>query len=385
VADQPSQLRDTALGADYVLIAPGDLLGAVRPLLNQRQLQGLRVAAVDVQDIYDEFGDGRVDPEAIRAFVAYSYQYWAPPALSYVVLVGDGHYDFLDHYGYGAANYVPPYLGMFDPWWGETAADNRYAAVVGDDVLPDVMLGRLPVTSPAEAAAVAAKIVAYEREPMPGVWNARHVFVADRIDVAGNFRRDLEEAIAAFIRDPWVGVRIYRDDLPASVARENILAAWDHGALLISYMGHSFWHGWSEDILLHVSDVPTLRNGQRLPVMLSMTCFTGFYHHPEYGTLDEELVRHQGGGAIGALGSSGLGLQSGHRRLHQGFYRVALGDSTVQFGRAVVAAKLDLHAQTDAYDELLDTYHLFGDPAMALNKTLRGWPFSSYVPVIVNQ
>jgi hypothetical protein len=119
--------------------------------------------------------------------------------------------------------------------------------------------------------------------------------------------------------------------------------------------------------------------------MLSMTCFTGFYHHPEYGTLDEELVRHPEGGAIGALGSSGLGLQSGHRRLHQGFYRVALADGTVPFGHAAVTAKLDLHAQTDAYDELLDTYHLFGDPAMALNKTLRGWPHSSYVPVIINQ
>ena len=111
VADQPSQLRSASNRADYVVIAHGELMDAVRPLLNQRQLQGLRVAAVDVQDVYDEYSGGLVDPEAIRAFVAYAYQHWAPPALSYVLLVGDGHYDFLDHYGYGAVNLHPALPG----------------------------------------------------------------------------------------------------------------------------------------------------------------------------------------------------------------------------------------------------------------------------------
>jgi hypothetical protein len=271
---------------------------------------------------------------------------------------------------------------MVDPWWGETAADNRYAAVVGSDILPDVMLGRLPVSSPAEAEALALKIVSYERDPLPGTWNARHVFVADRADEAGNFARSLDATYGAFMRDPWVGVKIYRDDLDAAAARQGILSAWQRGAQLVSYMGHSSWHQWSEDTLLHVSDVPAFENGARLPVLLSMTCFTGFYHHPEYGTLDEELVRHQGGGAVASWSPSGLGLQSGHWRLHQGFYRAVSQGSTMQIGRAVVTAKLDLHAQTDAYDELLDTYHLFGDPAMILNQTLRSWPHSLYMPIV---
>lgn len=382
VRDQPSQLRSTANGADYVLIAHGDLMGAVRPLLNQRQLQGLRVASVDVQDVYDEFGGGLIDPEAIRAFVAYAYQHWSSPAPSYLLLVGDGHYDFLDHFGYGAPNYLPPYLAMVDPWWGETAADNRYAAVVGDDILPDLLVGRLPVSSLSEAETLVAKIVQYEREPFAGDWNARHAFVADRADRAGDFARAMDVTFETFIQDPWLGTKIYLDNLPFDTARREALAAWQSGALLISFMGHSSWHQWSIDSLLHVADVPALQNGRRLPVLLSMTCFTGFYHHPEYGTLDELLVRHRDGGAVASWSPSGLGLQAGHQRLHQSFYRAVVPGSRVEIGRAILEAKLELHTYTDDYDELLDTYHLFGDPAMALNTNLEPWPHLFYLPVM---
>jgi hypothetical protein len=383
VSDRPSLLRGASNGADYVLIAHGDLMGAVQPLLNQRQLQGLRVAAVDVQDVYDEFGGGLFDPEAIRSFVGFAYQHWTAPAPTYVVLVGDGHYDFFDHWGYGAPNYVPPYLEMVDPWWGETAADNRYAAVVGDDILPDVLLGRLPASSLSEAKTLVDKIVAYERDPLPGAWNAQHVFVADRWDPAGDFAGSMDVTYNQFMREPWQGKRIYLDDLPLASARQETLGAWQRGALLVSFMGHSSWHQWSVDQLMHVSDVPALENGRKLPVLLGMTCFTGFFHHPEYGTLDETLVRHEGGGAVASWSPTGLGLQAGHQRLHQGFYQAVVPGAKVRLGRAILDAKLEMHAYTEAYDELLDTYHLLGDPAMVLNTTLEPWPHTLYLPVIL--
>jgi len=383
VADQPSQLHSTNNGADYVLIAHRDLMAATRPLLNQRQLQGMRVAAVDVQDVYDEFSGGLVDPEAIRAFVAYAYQHWTAPAPSYVVLVGDGHYDFLDHYGYGAANYVPPYLSMVDPWWGETAADNRYVAVVGDDILPDLMLGRLPASSLAEAQTLVTKIVQYERDPLPGGWSLRHVFVADHKDPAGDFAGAMDVTYGLFIREPWLGIKIYLDDLPYAAARQDVLAAWQSGALLVSFMGHSSWHQWSVDSLLHVADVPTLQNGRRLPVLLSMTCCTGFFHHPEYGTLDEMLVRQPGGGAVASWSPSGLGLQGGHQRLHQSFYSAVVPDSEMRLGQAILAAKLDLYSYANVYDDLVDTYHLFGDPAMGLDTRIEAWPHFLHLPLIL--
>jgi hypothetical protein len=380
VADRPSDLRNKSNGADYVLIAPREYLGALGPLLVQRQLQGLQVKAVDVQDIYDEYGRGLPDPEAIRSFVAYALRNWSL-APTYVVLAGDGHWDYLDHFGYGRPNPIPPYLGMVDPWWGETAADNRYAAVIGNDILPDVLIGRLPVNSAAEAEVLAAKIVQYEREPQGGKWNARHVFVADGRDHAGDYASALDESYNAFVHPPLVGRKVYRDRLSMSAARRATLEAWQEGALMMSYMGHSSWHQWSADSMLSIQDVPQLRNGHKQPILLSMTCFSGFFHHPEYATLDESLVVHGNGGAVASWSPSGLGLLSGHRWLHKGFYRSVFDDGEKRLGPASLAAKLELYAHADAYDELLDTYHLFGDPAMVVNTTLRPWPHKLYLPI----
>jgi hypothetical protein len=381
-ADRPSDLRSLTNSADYVIIAHDSLIDALQPLAAYRRAQGLRVVIVDVQDVYDEFSGGLMDPEAIRAFIAYAYQHWVAPAPTYVLLAGDGHYDPLDHFGYGRPNLVPPYLGMFDPWWGETAADNRYAAVVGEDNLPDLILGRLPVENAAQASAVVQKIISYERSPLPGDWNARHVFVADDADFAGDFDRPLDAVYEDYIAEPWIGQKIYLDDLPTDVAQRQTLSAWQQGALVMSYMGHSSWHQWAAEPLFDIHDVPVLQNHRRWPVVLSMTCFTGFFHHPEYGTLDELLLRQKGGGAVATWSPSGLGAQSGHEKLYQGFYQFVFKGSKDQLGPAVLATKLDFYANAYGHNDLLDTYHLLGDPAMALNLTVRSWPQSIYLPVL---
>jgi hypothetical protein len=125
-----------------------------------------------------------------------------------------------------------------------------------------------------------------------------------------------------------------------------------------------------------------LSNGAQLPVLLSMTCFTGFFQHPEYGTLDESLLRLDGGGAVATWSPSGLGISSGHEYLHKGFYRAVFADGKTQLGTATLAAKLELYGQAPVYSDLLDTYHLFGDPAMAFNLTIRPWPYSIFLPSI---
>jgi len=384
VADTPSNLCDDADGADYLIITHDDFAEAVQPLAAHRQAQDKAVVVADVQDVYDEFSGGLLDPEAIRDFVAYVMP-------SFVLLVGDGSYDFLDHYGYGSANYIPPYLAMVDDWWGETAADNRFAAVNGDDPLPDVMLGRLPVSTPAEATTVVQKILDYEQSPWLGDWNARHVFVAAEYDhdlgEAGNFAAAADAVHDAFVNDPWVGRKIYVDDLSAETARQETLNDWQQGALLVSFLGHSSWHQWAASrlppvqSLLDIHDVPNLRNDRRWPVVLSMTCFTGFFHHPEYGTLDESLLRLDGGGAVATWSPSGLGVATGHNYLHQGFYQAVFGGGQTELGPAVLAAKLALYSHTQVYNDLLETYHLFGDPAMALNLTIRPWPYSTFLPI----
>ena len=117
--------------------------------------------SVDVQDIYDEFGYGIVSAAAIHDFLAYAYTNWKTPTTpppSYVVLFGDGNYDPKNHM-YGRVSYIHPYLAPADPWIIETAADNRYVTLVGNDTLPDMMLGRISVNDTTEAGIMVNKII----------------------------------------------------------------------------------------------------------------------------------------------------------------------------------------------------------------------------------
>jgi uncharacterized repeat protein (TIGR01451 family) len=373
-ADEPSSLRSPANGADYVIITHGDFTADVLPLAEHRRSQGLRTAVVDVADVYDAFNHGIFNPVAIRDFLAYAYKNWTPPAPSYVLLVGDGHYDFKDNFGRGAPVYVPPYLADADPWMGETAADNRYVCVSGDDTLPDMHLGRLPVKTRAEARTQVDKILAYERDPAGGDWNRKALFVADNADDAGDFAA-LSDAIADhYLPAPYTPEKAYygvTHPTPVSVTRA-ITRAINEGRLLVNYVGHASPSFWAWEKLLEKSDLGSLTETPGPPLMVPLTCLEGYYIHPSAPERDrssfaESIVRVAGGGAIASWSPTGLGVSTGHDLLEKGLFQAIFFDGVHQVGPATTRAKLHLYANSGGYRELLDTYLLFGDPALHLN------------------
>ncbi len=389
---KPVKTIDPPEGADYVLITHPDFADAVAPLAAHRASQGLHVVTIEVEAIYDTYGAGRTDPAVIKAFLQQAYDTWTPRP-TYVLLVGDGTYDFKGHSGHDAQTFIPPYMAPVDPWWGETAADNRFVTVVGDDRLPDMLIGRLPVTSPDEATTVVDKLLHYETDPPLGEWNAHHLFVADDPDSGGDFHAEAELAYTQ-VTSPFIGSRFYYgaggsahiytdpDEL-----RSDFLSRFDRGAGMITFNGHSSWHQWAVESFLRwdrdsaINDVTSLRNRYRLPVVLGMTCFTGFFHHPAYPTMDESLLRHADGGAIAVWGSTGLGVATGHRALQTGFYRTVMDEGEMNLGSATLVGKTKLHADGIHLD-LLDTFTLFGDPAMAINLTIVPYSHHLYLPVV---
>ena len=178
VADEPSDLRDAANGADEIIITHDGFYADILPLAAHREAQGLRVEVVRVTDVYDEFSGGVFTPQAIRDFLAYAYSHWTAPAPSYVLLVGDANFDYLDRFGTGSLNYMPTYV--FDAMdVGETANDTWLACVDGGDPLPDLFLGRFSARSRADVQAMVNKAIGYEANPTLGAWSSRALYVAD--------------------------------------------------------------------------------------------------------------------------------------------------------------------------------------------------------------
>lgn len=390
-ADNPSSLASATNGADYLMISHQTFLVAAASLQSHKTEQGLRSQLIDVQDIYDEFGYGIIDVNAIRNFIAFAYENWAAPAPSFVLLIGDGNFDPKNNLNYGRTSYVPPFLATIDPTIGETAADNRYAAVVGEDTLPDLMLGRLSVNSVAEAQALISKIIAYESNPLEGNWNLRILAVTSSLEPGAHYPHLSESLLQDYFPStPYHAEKVYwkwtHEDLGA--ARAAILNEFNNGVFLVNYIGHGAYTYWGERVapfekIFGVSDLPALLPQTKLPIILAMTCMEGWYISPRpyshnYEALGEVITRTAGKGAIASWSPTGWGRVIGHDFLDRGFFKAVYQDGASIIGQATNAGLLNLWATGQDLDQL-DTFLLFGDPALQLQIS----PVKLYLPLIV--
>ncbi len=380
-ADAPSAWRTADHAADYIAVVHRSLWDAIQPLLDHRAAEGLRIAKVDVQDIYDEWSGGLVDPEAIRSFLARAYRHWnaggAPP--TYVLLVGDGHYDFKNVRRTNLPNLVPPYLLDIDPWIGETAADNRFVAVDGpDDYLPDMAVGRIPARNPADVTAVVNKILAYETTATAGPWQSRAVFVAD--DFAnrdGNFHALSDEVrlndVPAGYETPRLYYRLDETLDTAAEMRTAIRGAFNSGALLVQWFGHASKARWGSVDMFNTTDAPALVSNTTWPLTASYACWSGYFINMSiaggYGsvqTLAEQLLLTPGRGSLADFSPSGLHIGAALVTLDRGMTRAILHDRQARVGLAADAARQYVYAASAAWHDVIDTQILFGDPATRL-------------------
>lgn len=394
--DLPSKLLSPNNSADYIAIVHASLASAVQPLLDRRTAEGLRIKKVDVQDIYDEVSGGMVHPEAIRTFLTYAYQQWnqggAPPR--YVLLVGDGHYDFKNHMGANLPNLIPPYLAYVDPFLGETAADNRYVSVDGpDDFLPDMHIGRIAAKTAADVTAYVNKVAAYEAAPA-GAWQQRVIFVADnKDDTAGNFHTLSDDVRLNWLPEPYDDTAIYYRmntslDTGAKM-RSAIKAAMNNGAGYLQWFGHASQFRWGSVSMFDILDPATLNSTAQMPFVAHYGCWSGYFiaiqGSPLYNrneqSLGEVLTLTPNRGAIADLSPTGLHLGSALLNLNRGLVKAIYQDGVVRVGEAVDAGKLFFYQSGSPWVDLLDTTVLFGDPALQLRVPRLGQHFV-YLPML---
>jgi Peptidase family C25 len=354
-----STLRNTDQQADYVVVGPRAFLQAAQPLLDLRRSQGLSVVAASTEEVTQEFGYGEEGPGAIKAFLDYAYQNWQRPSFRYVLLLGDATYDPKNYLGTGVKNQVPPLIIKTSYLW--TASDPAYAAVNGDDIIPDVALGRLPAGSVAQVVSLVQKIVYFEMrgENLSG----KAVLVADNPDLAGDFEQNADELASGVLSDRPVS-KIYLSQLGAGT-RPAIVAAFDQGAGLVSYMGHGGTAVWASENVFNNSDVPKLSLQAQQPLLLTMNCLSGFFHFPPVDSLAEAIVKAEGKGAIAALSPSGLSLDIPAQIYQEALLGEIVSGRHERLGDAVLAAQ-SIYADSGAFPELLSIYDLLGDPALRI-------------------
>jgi hypothetical protein len=350
-----STLREATNQADYVVIGPRSFLGVAGPLLERRRSQGLVSRAVSLEEIASEFSYGQPSGEAIRSFLAYAFHSWRRSP-RYVLLLGDATYDPQHFLATSWASPLPALWTKTSYLW--TASDPALAAVNGEDLLPDLAIGRLPATTVEQAEELVGKLLAWEDsgEDLGG----RAVLVADNPDVAGDFEADVED-----IRQSFLGGRAtttLRLSELGGETRPAILDAFDEGASLMSYVGHGGTAVWASENVLNSNDAASLRAQSRQPLLLTMNCLNGYFVAPNLDALPEAFLKAEGRGIIAAFAPSGLSLDGPAHQYHRALMSELVSGAHQRLGDAILAAQRD-YAETGLMPELLTIYHLFGDPA----------------------
>jgi hypothetical protein len=355
----PSTLKAPTNQADYLVIAPRELLEAAGPLLERRRSQGLSSRAVSFEEIASEFGRGQPSAEAIRAFVSYAYHSWQLPSPRYVLLLGDATYDPRRFQATSWGSPLPALWLKTSYLW--TASDPALGAVNGEDLLPDLAIGRLPATTREQAEGLVGKLLAWEDSGHDLGGNA--VLVADTPDVAGDFEADVEDLRASFLADRSTTTLKVRE--LGSATRSAIFEAFDAGASLMSYVGHGGTAVWSSANVLNSWDTPSLRAQSRQPLLLTLNCLNGYFVAPNFDALSEALLKAEGRGVIAAVSPSGLSLDGPAHQYHRAVMAELTGGTHARLGDAILAAQ-HVYAQKGLMPELLTVYHLLGDPAMRI-------------------
>lgn len=347
-------LRAGSTGADYLVIAPESLLAPAETLAAHRQSQGWEARVVSLEAVMDAFNHGIYAPTAIRAFLAHTHDHWLQPP-SHVVLAGAGSYDYRDLLGWGD-NLLPPMLVATEA--GLFASDAPFADIHGEDGVPELAIGRLPVLGAGELEAVIAKMIATEQHD--GAWRGRALGLADDPDAGGAFGSD-STALMAQLPAGMSGQLVDLGQLPLITARSQLFTALDNGVRLVTYLGHGGLDRFADEGLWTRDDAGAVANGDRLPIVAGLTCAANRFGIPGFTALGEALVTAADGGALAVWSASGLSV---HRRglvLAAGFLAAASQEDAT-LGEAILGAFNALAAQGDA-GGMLSIYNLLGDPA----------------------
>jgi hypothetical protein len=347
--------------ADWIAVAPRELLPALSPLLAHRQGEGLSAMAVGLEDVVSEFGHGEAGPHAVREFLAYAFHRWTAPSPRYVLLVGEATFDPKGRLAGTATSrpdLVPTPITKSTFLW--TASDPAYAAVNGDDSLPDLAIGRLNAATLDEATDAVRKILDFEASGQS--LDGKAVLVADNPDDGGDFEQDLDEVATLMPGRPVQKIYLTRY-ASAAAASADVVAAFDSGASLVSYAGHGSAGLWASEGLLRSGSVASFAPQPRQPFVLTFTCSNGYFLSPYSNSISERLVLAPDKGAIAAFSPSGLSLNDAAHVFHQALVFELQQGAHARLGDLVLAAQAG-YAASGAFPELLGLYHLFGDPAL---------------------
>jgi Peptidase family C25/Propeptide_C25 len=371
-------------GAKFIIItnkAFEDQADRLRDYRNNQAKIKISTIVVDVDQIYNEFSCGSIDVTGIRDFVKYAYDNWDIKP-EYVLLFGDGNYDYKDIEGKNN-NFIPTYeTNSLDEIYSYPM-DDYYVMVDGDDYQDDLAIGRITCQTDDEAKDVVDKIISYENSTDKDTWRNLITLVADDAMTTDgpepNIHTPQSETLANdYIPKSYDLDKIYLAEYPTVITgagrtkpavNQAIIDAINQGTIIVNFIGHGDPSEWChERVWENSTTIPQLHNS-RLFFLTAATCDFGHFDLSSTQSGAEILLAKEGSGSIGAFCSTRAVYSTSNAALNQLFYTYLLNSARdtlnlpIPIGEAYFYAKV--HGSGDIQND--EKFCLLGDPTLRLD------------------
>jgi len=350
-------LRSPNNQADYLIIAVDSFQTSLAPLQIHRQSQGLNVTYVDVNQIYQEFGDSLSSAKRIRHFISYAIEFWQSPKPKYVLLFGD-------------SEIIPSFkLESFLSGLGEdsVAIDEWFAVNQFDsDEVVDIAIGRIPASTITEAELFSSKVVHFEDSVNASNYNHDFLVLADSSDSGSQYFEELADDFISYL-SPY-NLRISRIDIrhssPFYGTLNDFITVINNGILFLNYFGAGEKKIWSIDTFFTYRDVAILENDD-LPFIMTTVTGAQNFDYSDDSTIVEQLLFHNSGGAIATFASVGICYINTAISVNFDLYQYILAHPDSTLGTAVFQIKQGYPTYSPP-DNNYRRMTLLGDPALKL-------------------
>lgn len=310
---------------DYLIITPAFLKPQADKLATfHKNNSQLNVKTVTLESIYEEFSSGKQDIAAIRNFIKYVYFNASVPTkrIKYVNLFGDASFDYKNRIP-NNTNIVPIYHALNSTTGGEAsyASDDffGYMDPTEGNVAYyfggiDIAIGRMLVSTNAQAEEMINKVFEYHDLKSYGNWRNNYVAISDdsdRVSDASLQFRQNQLADRIVLEKPFFNIKkVLLDSYVQESssggnrypkAREDIFNAFEKGALVFNYLGHGGEDGLTGERIWEKSDGQTLSNQYKYPLFITITCDFSRFDNPYRPTAGEYTYWNPKGGAISMI------------------------------------------------------------------------------------
>ena len=404
VAFNPQKVSRTATGAGKItnqdlhgMKAPGMLIISPDQFLTQASkiadlhaaTDGLEVAVVTPQQVYNEFSSGTPDVTAFRKLLKMWYDRAADNGgdyTRYCLLMSRPTYDHkmvttaVKRAGYPR---VPIWQSEGSYTEGGSYSTDDYIGMLADNpgvlnmnnAMIHVAVGRMPVKSVAEAESAVAKLEKYLTSPNPGSWRNNVMLIAD--DQDSGVHLDQAEKVINKMRASdngadYIYEKLYLDSYPLRYsgsgpvypeAKQRMFDKINEGVALIDYIGHASPRGWGHESLLTWTELTSMTN-RNLPFIYAATCEFMYWDADDVSGA-EEMWLNPDAGVIGMICPSRKVYITNNGKLNENtgtsFFSRGEDGLPLRLGDIMIKGK---NATTNDNNKL--RYAFMGDPSMRL-------------------